>query len=86
MTKTPSHPTKQNIYQIQVQGRLREGWSDWFYGMALETDVTSEGVTVTILTGPVADQAALHGLLARIRDLGLPLLRVERVDQKGAPQ
>ncbi len=64
-------------YQIKVQGRLSENWSKWFDGLALEAAETESGPTLTILTGQVADQAALHGLLNRIRDLGLPLLLVE---------
>jgi hypothetical protein len=65
------------VYRIQVQGRLREGWSDWFDGMTLEVDTIAQGLTITTLTGPVADQSALHGRLMRIRDLGLTLLAVE---------
>ena len=61
------------IYQIRVQGRLDENWSDWFSGMT----ITFEG-GVTTLTGPVADQAALRGLLTRIWDLNLTLLSVTR--------
>lgn len=59
-------------YRIEIAGHLNEGWSDWFDGFTIvqETD------TNTILVGRVADQAALHGLLTRIRDLGLPLLVV----------
>jgi osmotically-inducible protein OsmY len=66
----PNGPT---TYQIQVQGRLDEDWSVWFSGMT----VTSEG-GVTTLTGPVADQAALRGILTRIWDLNLTLLSVTR--------
>jgi hypothetical protein len=57
------------VYEIRVQGELAPRWSCWFAGLAVET---SDGETVIV--GPVDDQAALHGLLARIRDLGLPLL------------
>lgn len=59
-------------YEIRLQGRLDERWAAWFDGMAI--DLEPGGVTV--LRGPVADQAALHGLLARLRDLGLPLISV----------
>jgi hypothetical protein len=62
-------------YKIKVKGKLGPEWSDWFEEMKLE----SEG-NVTILTGKIVDQAALHGLLARIRDLGLPLVSVQRVE------
>ena len=69
------------VYRIRVKGHLDEKWSDWFNGFAITPLAHGE----TLLTGPVADQCALHGLLATIRDLGLPLLSVERVgnEQKG---
>ena len=63
-------------YCIRVQGRLDENWSDWLGGMAVAITCDGDGPPTTILTGAVADQAALHGLLNRIRDLGLPLLKV----------
>lgn len=66
---------RQGIYQIRVRGILDEKWSDWFDGFT----IIPQGDDETLLTGPVADQAALHGLLGKIRDLGLPLLSVERV-------
>ena len=62
-------------YQIKVKGRIGSQWTDWFEGVAIE----SEGA-VTTLTGQVLDQSALHGLLVRVRDLGLPLISVERVE------
>jgi hypothetical protein len=64
------------VYCIRVKGSLARKWSDWFDGFA----ITPQASDVTLLTGPVADQAALHGLLAKIRDLGLPLLSVNRVE------
>ena len=64
------------IYRIRVEGRLDTNWSDWFNGLIIAPQADDE----TVLAGPVADQAALHGLLAKIRDLGLPLLSVERVE------
>ena len=69
-------------YQITVQGRLDESWSDWFNGMSITVDCQKEGQTITTLTGIVPDQAALHGLLNRIRDLSLPLLGVHCVGLK----
>ncbi len=60
------------IYQIRIRGHLRPEWTDWFGGLA----VTLEDDGVTLLTGPVVDQAALYGLLKKVRDLGLPLLSV----------
>jgi len=74
---------KQNIwfgaadYQIKVGGKLGNHWSDWFEGMTVKTESGA-----TILTGEIIDQPALHGLLVRIRDLGLPLISVERVESK----
>lgn len=68
------------IYQIRIKGHLGREWSDWFDGLAIR--LTDNGQTV--LTGPVADQAALHGLLKKVRDLGLPLLSVNRVEPKPA--
>lgn len=76
-SRRPVRSDQPAVYRIQVQGRLREGWSDWFDGMTLEVDTIAQGLTVTTLTGPVADQAALHGRLMRIRDLGLTLLAVQ---------
>ena len=64
-------------YQIKIQGRLEERWSRWFDDMDISAISQTSGPTVTILSGIVADQAALHGLLNRIRDLGIPLLSVQ---------
>ena len=60
------------IYQIRVRSHLRSDWTDWFEGLT----ITLEDNGNTLLTGPVADQAALHGLLKKVRDLGMPLLSV----------
>src|SRR3954447_11198999 len=62
-------------YEIHLKGRLDARWAAWFDGLTL----THEGDGTTRLCGPVADQAALHGLLQRVRDLGLPLLAVAQV-------
>jgi hypothetical protein len=64
------------IYQIVLQGHLSRQWSDRFDGFTITRDEHGQ----TILTGPVIDQAALHGLLKKIRDLGLPLISVNRLD------
>jgi hypothetical protein len=63
-------------YEIRVQGVLDQKWSDWFDGLSITPQENDE----TLLSGPVADQAALFGLLNKIRDVGLPLLAVNRVD------
>jgi hypothetical protein len=67
-----SQPT---IYQIRIEGHLSCQWTDWFGGMALALEENGE----TLLTGPVVDQAALYGLLKKVRDLGMPLVSVIRV-------
>ena len=68
------------IYQITVQGYLDESRSDWFDGMAIEPQVDADGKSVTKLTGKVVDQAALHGLLRKLYDLGLSLLSTKRIE------
>jgi len=69
-------PDQPAVYQIRIKGHLSPQWTEWFEGMA----VTREENGDTLLTGPVVDQAALHGLLKKVRDLGLPLLSVIRVE------
>ena len=72
-----------DIYRIHVRGHLDDRWSDWLGGLAVQRQ--EDGTTV--LVGPVVDQAALHGVIARIRDLGLPLLSVRRVVEiHGSPE
>jgi hypothetical protein len=63
------------VYQIRLEGRLSPRWTEWFGGMS----ITLEDNGDTLLTGPVEDQAALHGLLRRVRDLGMPLISAIRV-------
>ena len=63
------------IYQIRIEGHLGPQWTDWFGGMT----ITLEDNGDTLLTGPVVDQAALYGLLRKVRDLGMPLLFATRV-------
>ncbi len=69
-------PLQPSIYQIRVKNHLDSQWTDWFGGLT----VTLEEAGVTVLTGPVVDQAALHGLLKKIRDLGITLISVNRVE------
>ena len=66
------------FYQIKIKGRLDKEWVEWFEGMEIEHIDDN-----TIIRGPVRDQAALHGLLARIRDLNLVLLSLESLGSKG---
>ena len=68
-----SHPL---VYQIRIEGHLGPQWTDWFEGLS----ITLEEDGNTLLTGPVVDQAALHGLLKKVRDLGLPLVSVCPID------
>jgi hypothetical protein len=67
---------KPTIYQIRIKGHLDSQWTDWFEGMT----ITLEDNGDTLLTGPVVDQAALHGLLKKVRDLGMPLVSVGPVE------
>ncbi len=70
-----SDPGQPLVYQIRIKGHLGRQWTDWFGGLT----ITLEDNGDTLLTGPVVDQAALHGLLKKVRDLGMPLLSVSRV-------
>ena len=64
------------VYQIRLEGHLGPQWADWFGGLS----ITLEDNGDTLLTGPVLDQAALHGLLRKVRDLGIPLISAIRVN------
>jgi len=76
MNTTPTHhPDESGWYEIRLNGRLDSRWSARFEGMTLTT-----GDGFTLLTGPVVDQSALHGLLHQLRDIGLPLASVARVE------
>ena len=66
-------------YEIRVEGALDARWAEWFGGLAID----SEGDEVTVMSGFVVDQAALHGLLTRVRDLGLVLVSVNRLPAPG---
>jgi hypothetical protein len=68
-TEDQSEP---GLYEIRLKGHLDDQWSDWFEGLTITLEENGD----TLLTGPVVDQAALHGLLKRVRDLGLPLVSV----------
>ncbi len=72
MEPKPTHPT---CYEIRVAGHLSPQWSDWFEGLTITLEENGD----TLLSGLVIDQAALHGLLKKVRDLGIPLLSVNLV-------
>ena len=68
------------LYQIRIRGHLSSRWSDWFEGLKITLDDNGD----TLLTGLIADQSALHGLLKKVRDLGLPLVSINTLDPEGA--
>ena len=74
-----SEHVRQEVYQIVVKGHLDSEWSEWFDGLTITLVDNGE----TILSGPVVDQTALHGVLIKIRDLGLPLLSLTRTETGG---
>jgi hypothetical protein len=63
------------LYEIRIRGLLDDRWADWFEGLT----ITREDNGDTVLTGPLIDQAALHGLLRKVRDLGMPLISITRL-------
>ena len=65
-------PSTATVYQIRIKGHLGSQWTDWFEGLTITLEESGD----TLLTGPVIDQAALHGLLKKVRDLGMPLVSV----------
>ncbi len=71
---TPDSNAK--VYEIRLKGHLEARWVEWFDGLAITLEENGD----TLLSGPLADQAALHGLLKRVRDAGLPLLSVNSVE------
>jgi hypothetical protein len=78
MTNTRSPNTgsgEPEVYEIRIKGHLSCQWTDWFDGLTITLEDTGE----TLLTGPVVDQAALHSVLKKVRDLGMPLVSVNRL-------
>ena len=71
--KEPDQPI---VYQIRLRGHLDDQWTDWFGGLTITLEENGD----TLLTGPVIDQAALFGLLKKVRDLGLPLVSIDCVE------
>jgi hypothetical protein len=64
------------LYEIRIKGHLADRWADRFGGLTITREANGD----TLLTGPVVDQAALHGLLKKVRDLGMPLISVNRIE------
>ncbi len=73
-------PGEPIVYQIRIKGHLGRQWTDWFEGLTITLEDNGE----TVLTGGVVDQAALYGLLRKVRDLGMPLLSVIHVNPGSA--
>jgi hypothetical protein len=78
--KSERDPDQPTVFQIRIQGHLGQQWQDWFEGLA----ITLEEDGNTLLNGPVVDQSALHGILKKIRNLGMPLLSVNAADPTDA--
>ena len=74
-------PIGSTVYQIRLRGQLDHLWSDWFEGLAIIWDDNGD----TLLTGTVADQSALYGLLRKVRDLGVTLVSINRLDGSAEP-
>jgi hypothetical protein len=75
-TDPTNNPSQPMVYQIRIKGHLGHQWTDWFEGLTITLEEDGD----TLLTGPVIDQAALHGLLKKVRDLGLPLVSVSPLE------
>ncbi len=79
MSETPASTEEYDepgLYEIRIKGHLADQWADWFGGLTIAREDNGD----TLLTGSVVDQAALHGLIRKVRDLGMPLLGVRRVE------
>ena len=75
-TKQDTEGLQPMVLEIRIKGHLDDQWTDWFGGLTITLDASGD----TLLTGPVVDQAALYGLLRRVRDLGLPLVSVNCIE------
>ena len=75
------------VYQIKVRGRLHEKWSSWFHDMTIAVEKARDGSSVTTLTGAVADQARLRGIVSRLWDLNMEVVSVSQIEPKepGSP-
>jgi hypothetical protein len=75
-SRQKNEPNGPTVYQIRLKGHLDDQWADWFGGLTITLEENGD----TLLTGPVVDQAALFGLLKKVRDLGLPLVSIDCVE------
>ncbi len=74
-----SHQSSPSNYEIRVEGELGEMWADWFEGLSIHKEFDKDNYRhITVLIGPILDQAALHGVLAKIRDLNLALISIKK--------
>ena len=78
----PEYHDESGLYEIRLKGHLDDRWADWFEGLTITLEENGD----TLLTGPVIDQAALHGLLKKVRDLGMPLVSVSPLEPGQADQ
>jgi hypothetical protein len=72
----PEYLDESGLYEIRLKGHLDDRWAEWFEGLTITLEEDGD----TLLTGPIIDQAALHGLLKKVRDLGMPLVSVSPVE------
>jgi hypothetical protein len=77
----PEYHDNSGLYEIRLKGHLDDRWAEWFEGLTITLEENGD----TLLTGPVVDQAALHGLLKKVRDLGMPLVSVNFVIPRQDP-
>jgi hypothetical protein len=75
-------PGQPSVYQIRIKGHLSDQWMGWFDGLTITLDENGD----TLLTGPVVDQAALFGLLKKVRDVGIPLVSINRIEPCEPPK
>jgi hypothetical protein len=75
-TASMEDPDEPQLYEIRIKGHLDNRWIEWFEGLTITLEEDGD----TLLTGPIIDQSALHGLLKKVRDLGLPLVSVNPLD------
>lgn len=77
---------ERSTYEICVEGHLDEGWVSWLEGLKVAHGFSQDGAPFTKLSGSVADQAALHGVLIKLRDIGIPILSINRIESEEEDQ